>query len=71
MNKMIKRMKQPTPKFFKKLRTVGIIAATSAATLIAAPIALPAVVVQLASYLAVAGTIMSTVSQVAVTNEAK
>lgn len=69
MNTLIKRMKRRTPKFFKKLRNAGITLAAISAALLTAPVALPAVVIKLAGYLAVAGTVAGTISQTAVTNE--
>jgi len=71
MNKVIDRMKKPTPKFFIKLRNIGITAAAISAGILTAPIALPAVVVKIAGYLAVAGTVAGSVSQTAVTEEAE
>jgi uncharacterized membrane protein HdeD (DUF308 family) len=55
----IKRAKAPTPKFFK---AVG-------GTVLAAPIALPVIVTSVAGYLAVAGGILSAVSQLTTTTE--
>jgi hypothetical protein len=66
---IIKRAKKPTPRFFKKIRNIGVSVAAIGATIIAAPVALPAVLVKIAGYLAVAGSVMSGVSQVAVKNE--
>ena len=60
---------EPTPKFFKKLRNIGLAIATIGATILAAPVALPAIVVKIAGYLAVAGSVMSGVSQVTVKKE--
>ena len=57
------RIQSPTPKFFKKVRNIGLVLAAVSATLIASPVALPAVVVQVAGYLAVAGSVASAVSQ--------
>ena len=51
------RVKSPTPKFFKKVRNIGLVLAAISATIIASPIALPAVVIQIAGYLAVAGSV--------------
>lgn len=65
------RIQAPTPSFFKKLRTIGLVLAAVSASLLAAPIALPAVVIQVASYLAVAGTVASAVSQTAVDDGAE
>jgi hypothetical protein len=69
MNDIVTRMKKPTPKFFKKIRKVGLTLAAVSATIFAAPVALPAIVVKVAGYLAVAGAVAGTVSQAAVKNE--
>jgi hypothetical protein len=63
------RMISPTPRFFKKVRNIGLSLAAVSAALFAAPVALPAVIAKVAGYLAVAGTVMSGVSQAAVKNE--
>jgi len=68
---MIERIQTETPPFFKKIRNIGVILATVSATLLAAPIALPAVVLQVAGYLAVAGTVASAISQTAVPEQPK
>ena len=62
------RLNAPTPKFFKKVRNVGLVLAAISGTLLTAPVALPAVLVKIAGYLAVAGGVATAVSQ-AVTNE--
>jgi len=67
--KIIERLKAPTPKFFRVLRNVGLILATVGGSLLAAPIALPAVVITVAGYLTVAGGVMTAVSQTAVDGE--
>ena len=67
--KIIQRVKVPTPKFFKKLRNISLIIATLGTSLLAAPVALPAVVLKIAGYLAVAGGVAGTVSQTAVEGE--
>ncbi|MGG7035744.1 MAG: hypothetical protein ACI7YS_11215 [Flavobacterium sp.] len=63
---VVERAKSPTPKFFKVLRTVGLVLAGISGSLIAAPVTLPATVVAVAGYLAVAGGVISAVSQVTV-----
>ena len=60
---VIKRAKAPTPKFFKVLRNIGLTLAAVGGTVLAAPIALPVVVTSVAGYLAVAGGVISAVSQ--------
>lgn len=57
------RLKSPTPKFFRKLRNIGIAVAAVATTIATAPVALPAILVKIAAYLAVAGTTISVASQ--------
>lgn len=57
------RLAAPTPRFFKKIRNAGLVLAAASAALLASPVALPAVVVQVAGYLAVAGSVASAVSQ--------
>lgn len=64
--KLTERVKAPTPKFFKKVRNVGLILAAVSGTLLTAPIALPALVVQVAGYLAVASSVACAISQTAV-----
>ena len=71
MNKILERAKAPTPKFFKVLRTIGLVIAAIGGTILTAPISLPAVVVSAGGYLAVAGGVMSAVSQVTVDDSAK
>ncbi len=69
VKKVIKRANRPTPKFFKKMRTIGLTLAGVGAAILAAPVALPAVVIQIAGYLTVAGGVAGAVSQTAVKNE--
>lgn len=61
---IIKRVKAPTPKLFKKIRNTGLTMAAVSAAILASPVVLPAVVVKLAGYMAVAGSVASAVSQV-------
>ena len=63
------RIQAPTPPFFKKLRNIALILAAISGTLLAAPAALPAVVIKIAGYMAVAGTVAGTVSQTATATE--
>jgi len=66
---IIKRMQAPTPKFFRVLRTAGIALAAAGGALLAAPVALPAALVTIAGYVAVAGSVMTAVSQATVEKE--
>lgn len=64
-----KRCGKETPPFFRKLRLAGIIIAAVGTTLLAAPIALPAVAVTVAGYLATAGAVATAVSQATISND--
>ena len=66
---IVERIKAPTPKFFKILRSIGLAFLGISGTIVAAPIVLPATVVTVAGYLAVAGSVVSAVSQVAIPEE--
>lgn len=63
---IVARAKAPTPKFFKVLRTVGLSLLAISGSIVAAPVALPAIVVTIAGYAAVAGSVISAVSQITV-----
>jgi hypothetical protein len=64
-NEITERIKSPTPKFFKKIRTIGLTLGAIGGALLAAPITLPATVMSIAGYLATAGIVASAVSTVA------
>ncbi len=68
---LVQRYKKPTPKFFKTLRNIGIALATAGGAIIAAPIALPTAVVTVATYLTVAGTVATAISQAVVSDDDK
>jgi ABC-type xylose transport system permease subunit len=63
---ILERAKAPTPPFFQKLRTIGIVVGVVGGALAAAPVSLPAGIVALSGYLITAGTIITTVSQITV-----
>ena len=67
---VIKRAKAPTSKFFKVLRNIGLVIATVGGTILAAPISLPVVVTTIGGYLAVAGGVVSAVSQLTTEKDA-
>ena len=71
MKKIINRAKAPTPKFFKVLRTVGMALAAVGGTILAAPIALPAIVTTIGGYVAVAGGVLSAASQLTTTDDSQ
>ena len=66
MKKLVKRIQEPTPKFFRKLRNIGLALTAVSGVIATAPVSLPALVVSVSGYLAVAGGIASAVSQAAV-----
>ncbi|WKL44186.1 hypothetical protein [Flavobacterium sp. ZE23DGlu08] len=66
---IIKRVKTPTPKFFKVLRNIGLALVAVGGTILAAPIALPILITTAGGYLAVAGGVISAVSQLTTTEE--
>ncbi len=63
---VVERVKAPTPKFFKTLRTIGLALAALGGAILASPIALPAGLVAAAGYVALAGGMVTAVSQTAV-----
>ena len=63
---IISRAQAPTPKFFKTLRTIGLVLLTISGSLLASPIALPILITTVAGYAAVAGGVLSAVSQITV-----
>jgi uncharacterized membrane protein YeiH len=67
--KIVERIKAPTPKFFKILRSIGLALLAISGTIVAAPIVLPLTVVTVAGYMAVAGGVISAVSQMTVADE--
>lgn len=66
---IIERVKAPTPKFFRVLRRIGLALLGISGTIVAAPVLLPAAVVTAAGYVAVAGGVLSAVSQITVDDE--
>lgn len=64
--KVINRVTAPTPKFFKVLRTVGMVLAAVGGTVIAAPVAIPVAITHIAGYLTVAGGVLTAVSQLTI-----
>ncbi|PIV97964.1 MAG: hypothetical protein COZ74_01435 [Flavobacteriaceae bacterium CG_4_8_14_3_um_filter_31_8] len=66
MHTIIERATAPTPKFFKVLRTIGMALATVGGIVLTAPIALPVIVTTIGGYIAVAGGVLSAVSQLTV-----
>ena len=66
---LAQRVVAPTPSFFRKVRTIGIVIGLVGGALLAAPIGLPALVVTIGGYLALAGGIITSVAQTATEGE--
>lgn len=66
---VIKRAKAPTPKFFKKVRTIGLLLTASGGAILASPLVLPVALVSAAGYVTLAGGVMSALGQMAVKQE--
>lgn len=64
-----KRCQADTPPFFRKLRNVGLIVAAVGSSILAAPIAVPAVLTSIGGFMILGGTVMRAVSQAAVGEE--
>lgn len=71
MKKILNRASAPTPKFFKVLRNVGLALAAVGGTILTAPVALPVIVTTIGGYVAVAGGVLTTVSQLTTTNDSE
>ncbi len=68
---IVERVKAPTPKFFKTLRTIGLALAAVSGAILTAPVAVPAALVTIAGYVALAGGVMTAISQTAVDTNSK
>ena len=71
MKEILNRVSAPIPKFFKVLRTVGLTLAAVGGTILAAPVALPTIVITIGGYVAVAGGVLTAASQLTTTNDSE
>lgn len=62
------RMVSPTPKFFRKVRNAALVMGAISSVILTAPVGLPAGLVTIAGYLAVASGIASALSQATITD---
>jgi hypothetical protein len=69
MKQIMNRLQQPTPPFFRKIRNIGLVVAAAGTSILAAPVALPLLLVNVAGYLVVAGGVMTTIGQAAIKKE--
>ncbi|MGX5819219.1 hypothetical protein ACWKWU_13535 [Chitinophaga lutea] len=66
---IFERMKSPTPRFFQILRNWGLLLTGVSLSLLSLPAQLPDTVNAIAGYMALAGAVLSGVSQAAVEQE--
>jgi len=66
---LLQRVSSPTPKFFKVLRDIGLALAALGGAVLTAPVSVPATVTSVAGYVAVAGGVLTAVSQATVKGE--
>lgn len=66
---LISRVAEPTPKWFRILRNLGLVMSAVGCVLVATPVALPAAVVTVGGYLFLGGSIIGAVSQTAISSE--
>lgn len=68
-NEVVKRWKAEVPSFWKKVQRIGLLAGGIGAAILAAPVALPATIISVGGYLALAGSVTATLSQLTVENK--
>jgi ABC-type xylose transport system permease subunit len=66
MKNLKDRWNAKTPKFWKRVRNIAITLGAIAGVILTAPVSLPAAVITAAGYLATAGTVAATLSQLTV-----
>ena len=66
---LVSRIQEPTPKWFRIVRNLGLALSAVGGVLVAAPVALPATVVAVGGYLLLGGSIIGAVSQTAISSE--
>jgi hypothetical protein len=71
METIIKRMKRPTPLFFKRVRNGGFVTAGTGIAILLAPFCLSAVVLHTGGYLLLTGVVGAIISQTGVKYERK
>ena len=66
---LVSRIAEPTPKWFRIVRNLGLTLSAVGGVLVAAPVTLPAAVITVGGYLLLGGTLLGAVSQTAVSSE--
>lgn len=65
---IVQRWNAPTPKFWKRVQKIAITLGAVAGVILTAPVSVPAAVITVAGYVATAGTVAATLSQLTVDN---
>lgn len=63
---LLQRIMAPVPKFFQRMKMLGLILAAIGGVLVAAPYEIPLALVNIGGYLIVAGAVATAVAQTAV-----
>lgn len=63
MKEVIQRASTQPPLFFRRLRNIGVVLAGISAAILTTPVTLPATLITIAGYAAVAGGVIGAVSQ--------
>ena len=66
---LISRIQEPTPKWFRIVRNIGLALSAVGGVIATAPVSLPAGIITLGGYLLLGGSIIGAVSQTAVSAE--
>ena len=62
------RWNAPTPKLWKRVQKIAITLGAVAGVILTAPVSVPAAVITVAGYVATAGTVAATLSQLTIEN---
>ncbi len=68
MKEIIARISNESPKFFKKIKIIGVSLVGIGSALAAAPIVLPAAIITISMHLITVGTVMTIVAQFTVSD---
>ena len=66
---LVSRIQEPTPKWFRIVRNIGLALSAVGGVIATAPVSLPAGIITLGGYLLLGGSIIGAVSQTAVSAE--
>ena len=66
---LVSRVQEPTPKWFRIVRNIGLALSAVGGVLVAAPVVLPAGIVTVGGWLLLGGSVIGAISQTAVSAE--